>query len=226
MQGVGGSENSQCKYRGVRQRVWGKWVAEIREPNGGKRLWLGTFTTAVQAAQVYDEAARAMYGPVARLNFPDQFDGATTSCQSTTTAANPSDGIFGGVVVRGDLDVVTLTPCGDGSRPELLRVDAPKEEPQGQQLESLKEEPQGQQLEEDPCNQLEPIETLADDDIFYFDEMLKMVDQDPQNEGLLNAGIGLADFTSILFLNPTTNSDSLDELKCILNADEPPTWLW
>lgn len=70
MKGKGGPENSACKYRGVRQRTWGKWVAEIREPNCGRRLWLGTFATAVEAALTYDEAARAMYGPVARLNFP------------------------------------------------------------------------------------------------------------------------------------------------------------
>ncbi|KAK3029496.1 hypothetical protein RJ639_037517 [Escallonia herrerae] len=75
MIGKGGPENLVCKYRGVRQRKWGKWVAEIREPkmeNGGTpiRLWLGTFNSAVEAALAYDEAARTMYGPRARLNLP------------------------------------------------------------------------------------------------------------------------------------------------------------
>ncbi|KAK9742298.1 hypothetical protein RND81_03G162400 [Saponaria officinalis] len=85
MKGKGGPENSSCSFRGVRQRTWGKWVAEIREPNKGPRLWLGTFPTAVEAALAYDEAARAMYGPSARLNFPDYPDSATTSYSCSTS---------------------------------------------------------------------------------------------------------------------------------------------
>ncbi|MCO5575291.1 hypothetical protein L7F22_065360 [Adiantum nelumboides] len=74
MKGKGGPDNAHCSYRGVRQRVWGKWVAEIREPNHGERLWLGTFTTATEAALVYDQAARILYGSCARLNLPDVTD--------------------------------------------------------------------------------------------------------------------------------------------------------
>ncbi|KAF8718208.1 hypothetical protein HU200_025699 [Digitaria exilis] len=68
--GKGGPQNAACEYRGVRQRTWGKWVAEIREPNKRTRLWLGSFATAEEAALAYDEAARRLYGPGAFLNLP------------------------------------------------------------------------------------------------------------------------------------------------------------
>ncbi|KAG0490440.1 hypothetical protein HPP92_007303 [Vanilla planifolia] len=82
--GVKGGDRK--KFRGVRQRPWGRYSAEIRDPFLGKRVWLGTFDTAEQAAASYDIAAIELKGAKAVTNFPAAFAIAASAAARKHTA--------------------------------------------------------------------------------------------------------------------------------------------
>ncbi|XP_073126078.1 dehydration-responsive element-binding protein 2A-like [Henckelia pumila] len=204
MKGKGGPENVRFNYRGVRQRTWGKWVAEIREPHRGNRLWLGTFSSGFEAALAYDDAARAMYGSVARLNFPN-YDLSKLGAEDFSSDSNYSSISEVGHGHNNKIE------DSDGIREEGLRIEGVGEEVDQEDIwRELKKEPY-----EFLSNKKEDqLDSLSFDQMFDAEELLMALDSVGVQTD--NASTGLE------FLQPGRPEDdnlTLDDLFLDIDPD-------
>jgi len=80
--------NSSSNYRGVWLLPNGKYESQIT--NNGKKVHLGWFTSEIDAAKAFDEAAQKYHGEFAKLNFPESAD-----CVQRSADSNKKEGLAG-----------------------------------------------------------------------------------------------------------------------------------
>jgi len=61
---------TRSKYKGLEwDKIQRKWKARIQ--HDGRKIYLGSFASEIDAAKAYDEKAKAIFDQFASLNFPD-----------------------------------------------------------------------------------------------------------------------------------------------------------
>ncbi|KAJ6795781.1 ethylene-responsive transcription factor CRF2-like [Iris pallida] len=104
------------KYRGVRQRKWGKWAAEIRDPIRGARVWLGTYDTAELASEAYVAASKRLQAEKRTLDEAATATATVTMAAATAAAAASVTSSNATYSLPSPLSVFGVSGSGSGSQ--------------------------------------------------------------------------------------------------------------
>ncbi|KAL0535590.1 hypothetical protein IC582_029927 [Cucumis melo] len=129
------TQRSSSMYKGVRRRKWGKYAAEIRDPFRGRRLWLGTYNTAEEAAVAYQRKKHEFESMQSMENYSSELSGGKfeekkiKSLVDDTAESEEIIAMFSHPSPSSVLDLCTGSLCSNGLKNviEEFNVDQTRE---------------------------------------------------------------------------------------------------